>query len=122
MPTSAKIFPQISLPPAPLVAENLVLPQAEALIHATGADLRIGGNSRLLCLERRLRPGATTFLVFRADQLAPDRLSRARPFLELARRANVPMLVIYGDQDHGPRWRLWRGCRTPNSNCVRMES
>jgi antirestriction protein ArdC len=28
-------------PPAP---ENLILPQAEALIHATGADLRIGGD------------------------------------------------------------------------------
>jgi antirestriction protein ArdC len=33
----------ITPPPAP-VAENLVLPQAEALIRATGADLRIGGN------------------------------------------------------------------------------
>jgi antirestriction protein ArdC len=32
----------ISPPPAP-VAENLILPQAEALIRATGADLRIGG-------------------------------------------------------------------------------
>jgi antirestriction protein ArdC len=30
-------------PPQPL-PENLVLPQAEALIRATGADLRIGGN------------------------------------------------------------------------------
>jgi antirestriction protein ArdC len=33
----------IASPPEPL-AENLVLPQAEALIRATGADLRIGGN------------------------------------------------------------------------------
>jgi antirestriction protein ArdC len=33
----------IAPPPEPL-AENLVLPQAEALIRATGADLRIGGN------------------------------------------------------------------------------
>jgi antirestriction protein ArdC len=33
----------ISPPPARL-AENLILPQAEALIRATGADLRIGGN------------------------------------------------------------------------------
>ena len=33
----------IAPPPAPL-AENLILPQAEALIRATGADLRIGGN------------------------------------------------------------------------------
>ncbi len=33
----------IAPPPEPLT-ENLVLPQAEALIRATGADLRIGGN------------------------------------------------------------------------------
>jgi len=33
----------IAPPPAP-IAENLILPQAEALIRATGADLRIGGN------------------------------------------------------------------------------
>ena len=33
----------IALPPQPL-AENLVLPQAEALIRATGAEIRIGGN------------------------------------------------------------------------------
>src|SRR5205814_8656181 len=33
----------IAPPPQPL-AENLVLPQAEALIRATGADIRIGGN------------------------------------------------------------------------------
>ena len=33
----------IAPPPAQL-AENLILPQAEALIRATGADLRIGGN------------------------------------------------------------------------------
>jgi antirestriction protein ArdC len=32
----------IAPPPAPL-AENLILPQAEALIRATGADIRIGG-------------------------------------------------------------------------------
>ena len=33
----------LARPPAP-VAENLILPQAEALIRATGADIRIGGN------------------------------------------------------------------------------
>ncbi len=33
----------IAPPPVP-AAENLILPQAEALIHATGADIRIGGN------------------------------------------------------------------------------
>jgi antirestriction protein ArdC len=33
----------IAPPPAP-PAENLILPQAEALIRATGADIRIGGN------------------------------------------------------------------------------
>ena len=34
---------EIVPPPAPL-ADNLILPQAEALIVATGADIRIGGN------------------------------------------------------------------------------
>jgi antirestriction protein ArdC len=33
----------IAPPPAP-VDDNLILPQAEALIRATGADIRIGGN------------------------------------------------------------------------------
>jgi antirestriction protein ArdC len=33
----------IAPPPAP-IAENLILPQAEALIRATGADIRIGGD------------------------------------------------------------------------------
>jgi antirestriction protein ArdC len=33
----------IAAPPAP-IAENLILPQAEALIRATGADIRIGGD------------------------------------------------------------------------------
>jgi antirestriction protein ArdC len=31
-------------PPAEPLADNLILPQAEALIRATGADIRIGGN------------------------------------------------------------------------------
>jgi antirestriction protein ArdC len=31
-------------PPTESLAENLILPQAEALITATGADIRIGGN------------------------------------------------------------------------------
>jgi antirestriction protein ArdC len=35
--------PDLAPPPAP-VAENLILPQTEALIRATGADLRIGGD------------------------------------------------------------------------------
>jgi len=34
---------EIAPPPVPL-AENLILPQAEALIRATGADIRIGGD------------------------------------------------------------------------------
>jgi antirestriction protein ArdC len=38
----------VAPPPAP-VGENLILPQAEALIRATGADLRIGGN-RAFCV------------------------------------------------------------------------
>jgi antirestriction protein ArdC len=39
-------LPADTAPPPPSLAqhENLVLPQAEALIRATGADIRIGGN------------------------------------------------------------------------------
>jgi antirestriction protein ArdC len=34
----------VALPPPAPVAENLILPQAEVLIRATGADIRIGGD------------------------------------------------------------------------------
>ena len=37
---------EIAPPPEPL-RENLILPQTEALIRATGADIRIGGNRAL---------------------------------------------------------------------------
>ena len=37
-------LPARSAPPPVPPAENLILPQAEALIRATGADIRIGGN------------------------------------------------------------------------------
>jgi len=37
-------LPAGSAPPPELLAENLILPQAEALIRATGADIRIGGD------------------------------------------------------------------------------
>jgi antirestriction protein ArdC len=57
---------EISPPPAPLT-ENLILPQAEALIRATGADIRIGRQPRLLRSEPRLHPGAAAFGFLRAD-------------------------------------------------------
>lgn len=37
-------LPADRAPPPPSIDENLILSQAEALIRATGADLRIGGN------------------------------------------------------------------------------
>jgi antirestriction protein ArdC len=37
-------LPAAIAPPPEAVPENLILPQAETLIRATGADLRIGGN------------------------------------------------------------------------------
>jgi antirestriction protein ArdC len=37
-------LPAAIAPPAEPLAENLILPQAEALIRATGADIRIGGD------------------------------------------------------------------------------
>jgi antirestriction protein ArdC len=38
-------------PPAEPLAENLILPQAEALITATGANIRIGGNRAFYVLS-----------------------------------------------------------------------
>ena len=37
-------LPDDIAPPPPVPAEHLILPQAEALIRATGADIRFGGN------------------------------------------------------------------------------
>jgi antirestriction protein ArdC len=59
--------------PEPL-PEGQIIPRAEALIAATGADFRIGG-ARLLRRGRRLYPRAAAAGVFRADQLLPDVLS-----------------------------------------------
>ncbi len=43
------------LAPAPApAAENLILPQAEALIRATGADIRIGGNRAFFMCRARI--------------------------------------------------------------------
>ena len=57
----------------PPVPEGLILPQAEALIAATGADFRIGGEPGLLQPRAGLRAGARRLTsLFRADQLAPD--------------------------------------------------
>jgi antirestriction protein ArdC len=61
-------------PPQPPLAENLILPQAEAFIRATGADLRIGGN-RAFYVPRRLYPGAAARFFLRADQFSPDGFS-----------------------------------------------
>ena len=60
----------ITVPPP--VSEGLILPQAEALIAATGADFRIGWRSRLLQPGPGLRSSAAARRLFRADQLAPD--------------------------------------------------
>src|SRR3546814_5074213 len=44
-PTLCRSPAHICEPPAPPIPEGLSLPQAEALIEATGADFRIGGPS-----------------------------------------------------------------------------
>ena len=44
MPTSARTCRPKSHRRRRPLAENLILPQAEALIRATGANIRIGGN------------------------------------------------------------------------------
>ena len=56
---------------------------------------------------------------------ALDRVASRAAFLELARQADLPMLlstVIKRRQDREPKWRLWRRFREPNSNSFRMES
>mgnify|MGYP000344250778 CR=1 FL=1 len=63
--------------PTPL-PERAAIPHAEALIAATGADIRIGG-ARLLRSGAGLYPGSPAARVLRADQLLPDLLPRARP-------------------------------------------
>ena len=62
----------------PPVPEGLILPQAEALIGATGADFRIGGDRAFYSPAQRLHPSAAARRLFRADQLAPDGPARAR--------------------------------------------
>jgi antirestriction protein ArdC len=59
----------VAPPPMP---EGLILPQAEALIAATGADFRIGGDSAFYSPAHDFRAGAAARRLFRADQLAPD--------------------------------------------------
>jgi antirestriction protein ArdC len=63
-------------PPPPSLAQqdDLVLPQAEALIRATGRRSAHWRQPRFLCAQRRLHPGAAAVFLFRAGQLAPDRV------------------------------------------------
>ena len=63
----------------PPVPDGLILPEVEALIRASGADFRIGGDKAFYSPSARLHPGAAARGVFRADQLAPDGAPRARP-------------------------------------------
>ena len=53
-------------------AENLILPQAEALIRATGADIRIGGNRAFYVPSDDFIQVPPPSSLLRADQLAPD--------------------------------------------------
>ena len=48
------------------------MPEVEALIRATGIDLRLGGDKAFYAPAPRLHPGAAAADLFRADQLAPD--------------------------------------------------
>ena len=74
MPTSAKMYRPRSRRRRRRVADNLILPQAQALIVATGADIRIGGNRAFYVpsADYLQVPPPSAFL--RSDQLAPDRL------------------------------------------------
>jgi antirestriction protein ArdC len=69
----------VAVPPP--VPDGLILPDVEALIRASRADLRLGGDkafySPTLDYIQVPRPGG----IFRADQLAPDGAARARPLV-----------------------------------------
>ena len=62
----------------PPVPEGLILPQAEALIGATGADFRIGGDRAFYSPADDYIQVPRPRRLFRADQLAPDGPARAR--------------------------------------------
>ena len=64
----------IAPPPAPL-AENLILPQAEALIRATGADIRIGGDRAFYVPSAGLRPGAAASALISSRSIGTGRLA-----------------------------------------------
>ena len=57
--------PDLAAEPAALPARDII-PQAEALIAASGVEVRIGGD------KARLRAGAAATGFFRADQFLPD--------------------------------------------------
>jgi antirestriction protein ArdC len=66
----------VAVPPP--VPEGLIMPEVEALIRASGADLRLGGDKCLLRAGARLHPGAPARELLRADQLASHGAARAR--------------------------------------------
>ncbi len=82
---------------APPVETDLVLPQAEALIRATGVDFRISGERAFYNPQARFRASAAPTSLFRTDQLAPDRAarnrSRQRPFLASQPRSDRVLRV-----------------------------
>lgn len=57
----------------PPVPEDLIMPQAEALIASTGADFRIGGDRAFYSPAQDYVQVPRPRRLFRADQLAPDR-------------------------------------------------
>ena len=69
----------VTVPPP--VPDGLILPEVEALIRASGADLRLGGDKAFYSPDARLHSGAATRGVFRADQLAAHGAPRARPLV-----------------------------------------
>ena len=66
----------ISVPPP--VSEGLMLPQAETLIAATGADFRMGGDRAFYSPAHDYVQVPRPRRLFRAHQLAPDSPARAR--------------------------------------------
>ena len=71
-PTQCEGLPEDIAPPRRRSPTDLILPQAEALIRATGADFRIGGNRAFYMPAHDYIQVPPPASLFRADQLAPD--------------------------------------------------
>ena len=62
--------------PVPAPGRSDVIPQVEAVVTATGADIRVGGRHGLLCAGPGFHPGPAAGSLLRADQLVSHQAAR----------------------------------------------